>query len=114
MKIILLVLSSLLIALTAIYFFNKKESEISPKEFVLNWGERMKNSPNGGPGRNCFPTAYSVIRYPELKEELLEAKKLNLFHPDQSGNGLLLMCAEKTGGFNLVNYRHSTGVYHEQ
>ena len=26
----------------------------------------------------------------------------------------LLMCAEKTGGFNLVNYRHSSGVYHEQ
>ena len=25
-----------------------------------------------------------------------------------------LMCAEKTGGFNLVNYRHSSGVYHEQ
>ena len=27
---------------------------------------------------------------------------------------LALMCAEKTGGFNLVNYRHSSGVYHEQ
>ena len=27
---------------------------------------------------------------------------------------LSLMCAEKTGGFNLVNYRHSSGVYHEQ
>lgn len=26
----------------------------------------------------------------------------------------VLMCAEKTGGFNLVNYRHSSGVYHEQ
>ena len=25
-----------------------------------------------------------------------------------------MMCAEKTGGFNLVNYRHSSGVYHEQ
>ena len=25
-----------------------------------------------------------------------------------------LMCAEKTGGFNLVNYRHSSGVHHEQ
>ena len=25
-----------------------------------------------------------------------------------------VMCAEKTGGFNLVNYRHSSGVYHEQ
>lgn len=89
MKIILLVLSSVLVALTAIYFINKKESEISPKEFVINWGKRMKNSPNGGPGRNCFPTAYSAIRYPELKEELLEARKLNMFHPDQSGNGLL-------------------------
>ncbi len=29
-------------------------------------------------------------------------------------NGFTLMCAEKTGGFNLVNYRHSSGVYHEQ
>ncbi|VXA58140.1 hypothetical protein ACI8B_550001 [Acinetobacter proteolyticus] len=28
--------------------------------------------------------------------------------------GNCLMCAEKTGGFNLVNYRHSSGVYHEQ
>ena len=26
----------------------------------------------------------------------------------------IVMCAEKTGGFNLVNYRHSSGVYHEQ
>lgn len=29
-------------------------------------------------------------------------------------NNSQLMCAEKTGGFNLVNYRHSSGVYHEQ
>ena len=28
--------------------------------------------------------------------------------------GVAVMCAEKTGGFNLVNYRHSSGVYHEQ
>ena len=27
---------------------------------------------------------------------------------------IVMMCAEKTGGFNLVNYRHSSGVYHEQ
>ena len=27
---------------------------------------------------------------------------------------ITMMCAEKTGGFNLVNYRHSSGVYHEQ
>ncbi len=27
---------------------------------------------------------------------------------------VIMMCAEKTGGFNLVNYRHSSGVYHEQ
>ena len=27
---------------------------------------------------------------------------------------LCVMCAEKTGGFNLVNYRHSSGVHHEQ
>ena len=27
---------------------------------------------------------------------------------------VMMMCAEKTGGFNLVNYRHSSGVYHEQ
>ncbi|WP_143223764.1 hypothetical protein [Acinetobacter sp. ANC 4654] len=25
-----------------------------------------------------------------------------------------LMCAEKNVGFNLVNYRYSLGVYHEQ
>ena len=29
-------------------------------------------------------------------------------------SGIAMMCAEKTGGFNLVNYRHSSGVYHEQ
>lgn len=49
----------------------------------------MKNVPNGGPGRNCFPTNFSTSEYPELKEELLEAKRLNMFHLDQSGNGLL-------------------------
>lgn len=32
----------------------------------------------------------------------------------KSGTSSHLMCAEKTGGFNLVNYRHSSGVYHEQ
>ena len=32
----------------------------------------------------------------------------------QLGRVINLMCAEKTGGFNLVNYRHSSGVYHEQ
>ena len=31
-----------------------------------------------------------------------------------SSMGGMVMCAEKTGGFNLVNYRHSSGVYHEQ
>ena len=25
-----------------------------------------------------------------------------------------IMCAEKTGGFNLVNYRYSLEVYHEK
>ncbi|MFW1908897.1 hypothetical protein, partial [Acinetobacter ursingii] len=25
-----------------------------------------------------------------------------------------VMCAEKTGGFNLVNHTYSSGVYHEQ
>ena len=25
-----------------------------------------------------------------------------------------MMCAEKTRGFNLVNYTYSSGVYHEQ
>ena len=85
----LLVLSVGLIALTASYFLDEKKSELYPKEFVLDWGERMKNTPNGGPGRNCFPTNFSTSKYPELKEELLEAKKLNMFHPDQSGKGLL-------------------------
>ena len=26
----------------------------------------------------------------------------------------VLMCAEKIGGLNLVNYTYSSGVYHEQ
>jgi len=34
--------------------------------------------------------------------------------PPNVPNDSILMCAEKTGGFNLVNYRHSSGVYHEQ
>ena len=89
MKIIFLILSSVLVALTASYFWDEKKSELYPKEFVLGWGERMKNAPNGGPGRNCFPTNFSTSEYPELKEELLEAEKLNMFHPDQSGNALL-------------------------
>ena len=25
-----------------------------------------------------------------------------------------MMCAEKNVGFNLINYRYSLGVYHEQ
>ncbi|MFW1924293.1 hypothetical protein, partial [Acinetobacter geminorum] len=36
------------------------------------------------------------------------------YHAFGSDKGYILMCAEKTGGFNLVNYRHSSGVYHEQ
>ena len=89
MKIIFLILSIVLVALTASYFWDEKRSELYPREFVLGWGERMKHAPNGGPGRNCFPTNFSTSEYPELKEELLEAEKLNMFHPDQSGNGLL-------------------------
>ena len=34
----------------------------------------------------------------------------NIYQPSNR----IVMCAEKTGGFNLVNYRHSSGVYHEQ
>jgi hypothetical protein len=88
-KIFLLVLSGGLVALTASYFWDEKKSELYPKEFILGWGERMKNTPNGGQGKNCYPTNFSTSEYPELKEELLEAKRLNMFHPDQSGNGLL-------------------------
>jgi hypothetical protein len=83
------VLSGGLVALTASYFWDEKKSELYPKEFILGWGERMKNTPNGGQGKNCYPTNFSTSEYPELKEELLEAKRLNMFHPDQSGNGLL-------------------------
>ena len=89
MKIFLLVFSIGLVALIASYIWDEKKSKLYPKEFVLDWGNRMKNSPNGGPGRGCFPTNFSTSEYPELKEELLEAKKLNMFHPDQSGNALL-------------------------
>ena len=44
----LLVLSVGLVALTASYFWDEKKSELYPREFVLGWGERMKNAPNGG------------------------------------------------------------------
>jgi len=67
----------------------KKNPSYIQENLFLVGGERMKNAPNGGPGRNCFPTNFSISEYPELKEELLEAEKLNMFHPDQSGNGLL-------------------------
>ncbi len=36
------------------------------------------------------------------------------FYKWRAKYGGMVMCAEKTGGFNLVNYRHSSGVYHEQ
>ena len=79
MKIFLLVFSIGLVALIASYIWDEKKSKLYPKEFVLDWGNRMKNSPNGGPGRGCFPTNFSTYEYPELKEELLEAKKLVVY-----------------------------------
>jgi hypothetical protein len=93
-KIFFIVLGIVLTVLTAIYSFEKIQQNFFPKEFVLNWGNRMKNSPNGGTGKNCFPTNYSTSKYPELKEELLEAKKLNMFQPNQSESGLLMIPLE--------------------
>ncbi|MCU4547344.1 hypothetical protein KTI80_18860, partial [Acinetobacter pittii] len=49
------------------------------------------------------------------KEEFIETCNIrfkDMFKDQKSIS--TLMCAEKTGGFNLVNYRHSSGVYHEQ
>jgi len=43
-----------------------------------------------------------------------KAKTGTLAGTKQYSPDLNVMCAEKTGGFNLVNYRHSSGVYHEQ
>lgn len=91
MKIFLIVLSIGLMALIASYFLNEEKPELDPREFVLSWGETMKNTPDGGPGRNCFPTNFSTSKYPELNEELLEAEKLDMFDPDQSGNGILMI-----------------------
>ena len=52
-------------------------------------------------GTHAEPVIQAEIQ--QLKSEVAALKAL-----------LTLMCAEKTGGFNLVNYRHSSGVYHEQ
>ncbi|MCU4589480.1 hypothetical protein KTJ20_12105 [Acinetobacter ursingii] len=52
-----------------------------------------------------------------MKIEVLQAhhqKKSFNCGQDDLNKFIKLMCAEKTGGFNLVNYRHSSGVYHEQ
>ena len=56
---------------------------------------------------------YSYYKYTDIDKTII------LYELDQEHYCLraicsTLMCAEKTGGFNLVNYRHSSGVYHEQ
>ena len=48
------------------------------------------------------------------KSKLIESFIMNVPIPPIFLYEFELMCAEKTGGFNLVNYRHSSGVYHEQ
>ncbi|VXA54534.1 hypothetical protein ACI8B_180012 [Acinetobacter proteolyticus] len=50
------------------------------------------------------------------KEYYRDAKTKQVIKTYKNGSWFSgkLMCAEKTGGFNLVNYRHSSGVYHEQ
>ena len=50
------------------------------------------------------------IDHEAYSDALEEYKKVETELEDALG----VMCAEKTGGFNLVNYRHSSGVYHEQ
>jgi len=50
-----------------------------------------------------------------LRDLPLKVKWINFqYSKDNFESKEDLMCAEKTGGFNLVNYRHSSGVYHEQ
>lgn len=63
----LLVLSVGLVALTASYFWDEKKSELYPKEFVLDWGNRMKSSPNGG-REEIVSLPIPTSEYPELKE----------------------------------------------
>lgn len=48
------------------------------------------------------------------KSRSSDRTKLNAMIHSLFKQSRCLMCAEKTGGFNLVNYRHSSGVYHEQ
>ncbi|MFW1840709.1 DUF4112 domain-containing protein, partial [Acinetobacter gyllenbergii] len=61
-------------------------------------------------------TMDSLVRIPFTKQGVGADAALSTipFAGDIAGFVLTLMCAEKTGGFNLVNYRHSSGVYHEQ
>ena len=53
-------------------------------------------------------------RSAEVKAELDYPVIDTDIHTNEFSPLLEVMCAEKTGGFNLVNYRHSSGVYHEQ
>ncbi|MEQ1093015.1 hypothetical protein [Acinetobacter johnsonii] len=62
-----------------------------------------------------------VVTYPDRMEAIHESLKdvqHQIHHVKPKDSQILpegyLMCADKTGGFNLVNYRHSSGVYHEQ
>ena len=56
---------------------------------------------------------YTVAR--QFNEEIsILTPEITKFDNELNDPSIVLMCAEKTGGFNLVNYRHSSGVYHEQ
>ena len=57
---------------------------------------------------SCCQTIFGKL------DQCLIQLNANKFEKKQLVLSCELMCAEKTGGFNLVNYRHSSGVYHEQ
>ncbi|WP_053577841.1 hypothetical protein [Acinetobacter sp. TTH0-4] len=63
--------------------------------------------------RDAHPKAHGCVRAEfKIDEALPKTMAQGIFIPGRTYRAL--MCAEKTGGFNLVNYRHSSGVYHEQ
>ncbi|TCM59172.1 MFS transporter, partial [Acinetobacter calcoaceticus] len=58
-----------------------------------------------------FPESVSFLIQKDRQEEVVDSlKQLNPTHLHQPD----MMCAEKIGGLNLVNYTYSSGVYHEQ
>ena len=64
---------------------------------------------------SLIKTGSSCVEREEIYKLLsFTTSRSNSTAPASFRSSRILMCAEKTGGFNLVNYRHSSGVYHEQ